>query len=523
MKTKIYYWIIISISLCSLYCGTTFSQSSKSTNSGDNLNPKIIVKEKDYTSVKEKTANNQETDNSTKKPIGASQKNKLIDVKVQSEIDEVSSDNDMSSAETSSEVDQIDLTVDAGDSNTQIITIQNSDDSPLIWNVIPDGSEKLLYRLYVKDRELLKLNGVDESKSDDILAPTDFNVRKTVLEMNSEEDNLISETILAKKISLSKQTDFINANNDVKIQDVSDKLDRLNQSKFINTNAMTQLKNIQSEANAYRPVDKSELLKNEKLSDPNDRLQVFKQWFRFSDYARPIFDPQVEVWEVSRDNGVHWVQILNIDREPYVIDASSFDPVFYIQYHVIKKRNSPYSKLALLSDFVKQVEQGPTIIPKSGIIPANSSKDINLNVDATSIEKGNFNPKLIVTDAVSMKTIETITLHLEVISESEKSVENELSKQTIGEQIPDKYELFQNYPNPFNPSTTIKYDLPEAGFVTIKIYDILGREVSSLLNEEMKAGSHQINFDASSLSSGTYFYRIQAADFVETKKMVLLK
>ena len=85
------------------------------------------------------------------------------------------------------------------------------------------------------------------------------------------------------------------------------------------------------------------------------------------------------------------------------------------------------------------------------------------------------------------------------------------------------YSLEQNYPNPFNPSTTIKYQIPELSFVTIKVYDVLGNEITTLVNEEKPAGNFEVEFNASNLTSGIYFYRIQAGDFVETKKMVLMK
>jgi 1,4-alpha-glucan branching enzyme len=85
------------------------------------------------------------------------------------------------------------------------------------------------------------------------------------------------------------------------------------------------------------------------------------------------------------------------------------------------------------------------------------------------------------------------------------------------------YSLSQNYPNPFNPSTVINYQIPEAGIVSLKIYDILGREVRTLINEFQQNGIYSITFNASNLSSGVYFYRIQAGSFIETKKMLLLK
>ncbi|MGB5530251.1 MAG: right-handed parallel beta-helix repeat-containing protein, partial [Ignavibacteriaceae bacterium] len=85
---------------------------------------------------------------------------------------------------------------------------------------------------------------------------------------------------------------------------------------------------------------------------------------------------------------------------------------------------------------------------------------------------------------------------------------------------PTEYALSQNYPNPFNPTTTIKYSVPKLSFVTIKIYDVLGSEITTLVNEEKPIGSYEVEFDADGLTSGVYFYRLQAGFFVETKKMV---
>jgi len=93
--------------------------------------------------------------------------------------------------------------------------------------------------------------------------------------------------------------------------------------------------------------------------------------------------------------------------------------------------------------------------------------------------------------------------------------------------VPNKFSLSQNYPNPFNPSTTINYQLSAISRVTLKVYDILGREVTTLLNKEQPAGSYKITFDASKLASGIYLYRIVAGSaeggFIQTKKMILLK
>jgi len=88
---------------------------------------------------------------------------------------------------------------------------------------------------------------------------------------------------------------------------------------------------------------------------------------------------------------------------------------------------------------------------------------------------------------------------------------------------PTEYFIGQNYPNPFNPTTTINYQIPELSYVTLKVYDVLGSEVTTLVNEEKSTGSYEVEFNASTLPSGIYFYRLQAGSFVETKKMVLLK
>jgi hypothetical protein len=91
------------------------------------------------------------------------------------------------------------------------------------------------------------------------------------------------------------------------------------------------------------------------------------------------------------------------------------------------------------------------------------------------------------------------------------------------ESIGNNYILFQNYPNPFNPTTNISYSISEPSYVSIIIYDLLGREVSKLVNEFKSTGIYTIGFDSSKLSSGIYFYQMKVNDFVNTKKMILLR
>ena len=90
-------------------------------------------------------------------------------------------------------------------------------------------------------------------------------------------------------------------------------------------------------------------------------------------------------------------------------------------------------------------------------------------------------------------------------------------------EVPYKSELQQNYPNPFNPSTTITFSLSRPGFTTLKLFDMVGREVATLISQNLPAGLHRTKWDASKLTSGIYFYRLQVGAFSQTKKFVLLR
>lgn len=97
------------------------------------------------------------------------------------------------------------------------------------------------------------------------------------------------------------------------------------------------------------------------------------------------------------------------------------------------------------------------------------------------------------------------------------------SVRQIDDMTPVAFELQQNYPNPFNPSTTIRYNLPQAGFVNLKVYNALGEEIAILINKEQASGVYEVTFEAINLPSGIYFYRLESAGFVSTKKMMLVK
>lgn len=95
--------------------------------------------------------------------------------------------------------------------------------------------------------------------------------------------------------------------------------------------------------------------------------------------------------------------------------------------------------------------------------------------------------------------------------------------QNISSNVPDKYSLSQNYPNPFNPTTNLEFGIPELGNVSLKIYDGLGREIQTLVNGKFSPGNYKIDFDGSNLASGVYFYKLESGNFIETKRMMLLK
>ena len=99
----------------------------------------------------------------------------------------------------------------------------------------------------------------------------------------------------------------------------------------------------------------------------------------------------------------------------------------------------------------------------------------------------------------------------------------EYSKEIEIKITPAEISLYQNYPNPFNPVTDIKFTLPKDARVTLKIYNIIGEEVTSLINGFEKAGFHNVQFNGSNLASGTYFYRLQTGNYIQTRKMILLK
>lgn len=102
-------------------------------------------------------------------------------------------------------------------------------------------------------------------------------------------------------------------------------------------------------------------------------------------------------------------------------------------------------------------------------------------------------------------------------------IRGEITDAEEEEEIPNEFTLYQNYPNPFNPVTQIRYKVPEASDVTLRVYDVIGQHVSTLVNEQQSAGNYEVSFDATELPSGTYIYPLEAGEFVEARQMMLIK
>ena len=103
------------------------------------------------------------------------------------------------------------------------------------------------------------------------------------------------------------------------------------------------------------------------------------------------------------------------------------------------------------------------------------------------------------------------------------SIPTDVKDENRKQQVVKTFNLDQNYPNPFNPATTISYTIPKSGYVSLKIYDILGNEVATLVNGYQEANSYRVRFNANRIASGIYFYKLKTGEFVQTKKMILMK
>ncbi|MCB0750790.1 MAG: T9SS type A sorting domain-containing protein, partial [Ignavibacteriae bacterium] len=147
------------------------------------------------------------------------------------------------------------------------------------------------------------------------------------------------------------------------------------------------------------------------------------------------------------------------------------------------------------------------VSPASGSVAPGSSQKITLTLNAQAINEGTYTGQVIINSNGG-----SITIPIDYLVDVKKV-----------SSIPDNFDLSQNYPNPFNPSTVIEFSIPNNSKVTLKVFDALGKEVINLIDEYKSAGKYSVNFDASILASGIYYYRLEADEKFKSRKMVLLK
>ncbi|MCX6163749.1 MAG: T9SS type A sorting domain-containing protein [Ignavibacteriae bacterium] len=172
--------------------------------------------------------------------------------------------------------------------------------------------------------------------------------------------------------------------------------------------------------------------------------------------------------------------------------------------------------LANLKDAVLYAKNGNTFVrcvvsDGNGVYHLNSLPTGNLKI---IVNRLGFTNDSTMVNVTATSNIDSINFYLYRVPVGIKQ---------IGSTVPSEYKLYQNYPNPFNPSTIIKFQIKDSRFTTLKIYNILGKEVATLVNEKQSPGVYEVVFDALNLPSGIYFYKLVAGDFVETKRMVLIK
>ena len=220
------------------------------------------------------------------------------------------------------------------------------------------------------------------------------------------------------------------------------------------------------------------------------------------------------------------------------------DPIDLVQGKFDDWKDSLFT---FVDPFLSQIASDPDTIPSDGIsqalitiTPRNNSDTLlagGLQVvlsntgagsigAVTDLGDGTYQAEITSPVTAGTDTISAvITSAGDTVSVHTKAVIIYISPTSIKDDYPSagSYFLFQNYPEPFNPSTTIKYRVSEVSFVTLKVYDVIGNEIATLVNQEKPKGSYKVDFNAASLPSGVYFYQLKAGSYLNTRKMILLK
>ena len=252
---------------------------------------------------------------------------------------------------------------------------------------------------------------------------------------------------------------------------------------------------------------------------------VFREWNKID---------SVGIVESNRNNAI---ALLQLKRNPYIDHPEFVDRI----YSFITNNVRPvFAELEVLPATINFDSTLINITASQQIYIANSGT-AQLVVDSITISDSRFSTS---SNNISIEPFSFSKISLQFNPDSIKNYQTTLNvfsnvgtKQIvltgIGKDnavgieeekiIPFAFSLEQNYPNPFNPVTSIQYSIGNTQFVTLKVYDVLGKEIATLVNEEKSAGNYEVNFDASNIPSGVYFYHLQSDSFVKTKKMVMIK
>ena len=182
-----------------------------------------------------------------------------------------------------------------------------------------------------------------------------------------------------------------------------------------------------------------------------------------------------------------------------------------IALQVVYENDYVHNNLAVLltTDILPWASASPT----SGVVGPGDSTEVELRIHPSGLRMDTLYTGGL---RISGNTPDVGVIHLALQTSNPVGVGE-------GGGIPAAFVLSQNYPNPFNPATTIRYGLPHASHVTLVVFNTLGQQVASLVSEEQQAGFHEVRFENPGIASGVYFYRIQAGDFVATRKLLMLK
>ena len=258
---------------------------------------------------------------------------------------------------------------------------------------------------------------------------------------------------------------------------------------------------------------------------------------RCAQYGKSSISGFVKVVRIG-DGGTPYLQIV-VANTPI-----SKDPIDSLQTMFNNWKDSLFT---FVDPFLSEIIIEPDTLPADGtsdavitISPKNNSDTLlasglqvvlsntgaGLLSSVTDLGDGTYEATITSPISVGTDTISTLIISgTDTVSMFWKAIVTYINPTSINETFisADNFYLYQNYPQPFNPSTKIKYQIPKPCFVSLKIFDALGTEVATLINEEKMRGTFQIEFDGSELTSGVYFYQLIAGDFLETKKMVLIK